>query len=165
MEDVNRSSVRRDTGHTHKHTTRTTPHNTTQEQHHKRPHEEPPPALDNDRRWRGDGAHYLVHPGGWPHREMVVWVGAVCIPRKLPIGSQSHSRISSVCVCARVPFVYTPSVNGSSVNQLGAAGSLEGGNGLWMGDVNRRSVNRSSVNRLGATDRLDSGYAVNGRCE
>ena len=26
-------------------------------------------------------------------------------PRELPLGSQSHSRISSSCVCARVPFV------------------------------------------------------------
>jgi len=25
--------------------------------------------------------------------------------RELPLGSQSHSRISSLCVCARVPFV------------------------------------------------------------
>jgi len=31
--------------------------------------------------------------------------------RELPLGSQSHSRISSLCVCARVPFVYKPSVN------------------------------------------------------
>jgi len=29
-----------------------------------------------------------------------------------PLGSQSHSRISSLCVCARVPFVYKPSVPG-----------------------------------------------------
>jgi len=41
---------------THAHTTRTTPHNTRQEQHHKRPHKEPPQSLNNDRRWRGDGA-------------------------------------------------------------------------------------------------------------
>jgi len=34
-------------------------HTTRQEQHHKRPHEEPsPPALNNDRRWRGDGAYH-----------------------------------------------------------------------------------------------------------
>jgi len=31
--------------------------------------------------------------------------------RELPLGSQSHSRISSLCVCARVTFVYKPSVN------------------------------------------------------
>jgi len=30
--------------------------NTRQEQHHKRSQEEPPPSLDNDQRWRGDGA-------------------------------------------------------------------------------------------------------------
>jgi len=30
----------------------------------------------------------------------------VCVySRELPLGSQSHSRISSLCVCARVPFV------------------------------------------------------------
>jgi len=28
----------------------------------------------------------------------------------IPLGSQSHSRISSLCVCARVPFVYEPSM-------------------------------------------------------
>jgi len=31
--------------------------------------------------------------------------------RDLLLGSQSHSRISSLCGCARVPFVYKPSVN------------------------------------------------------
>jgi len=33
--------------------------------------------------------------------------------RELPLGvqSHSHSRISSLCVCARVPFVYKPCVN------------------------------------------------------
>jgi len=40
--------------------------NTRHEQHHKRPHEEPPPSLNNDRRWRSDGAYTLPHPGGWP---------------------------------------------------------------------------------------------------
>ena len=30
------------------------------------------------------------------------------ISRGLPVGSQSHSRISSLCVCARAPFVYIP---------------------------------------------------------
>jgi len=35
--------VRRETGLTHKHATRTTQHRTRHEQHHKRPHEEPPP--------------------------------------------------------------------------------------------------------------------------
>jgi len=30
---------------------------------------------------------------------------------ELPFGSQSHSRISSLCVCARVPFAYKPSLN------------------------------------------------------
>ena len=30
--------------------------------------------------------------------------------RELPLGSQRHSRISSLCVCARAPFVYKPSV-------------------------------------------------------
>jgi len=34
--------------------------------HHKRPYEEPPRSLNNDRRWRGDGAYHLPHPGGWP---------------------------------------------------------------------------------------------------
>jgi len=29
---------------------------------------------------------------------------------ELPLGSQSHSRISSLCVCARVPCVYEPFV-------------------------------------------------------
>jgi len=33
-------------------------------------------------------------------------------------GSQSHSRISSLFVCARVPFVYEPSVNVAGVNGL-----------------------------------------------
>jgi len=32
--------------------------------------------------------------------------GSACV-----VGSQSHSRISSLCVCARVPSVYEPSVN------------------------------------------------------
>jgi len=40
--------------------------NTRHEQHHKRPHEEPHPSLNSDRRWRGDGAFHLPHPGGWP---------------------------------------------------------------------------------------------------
>ena len=31
-------------------------------------------------------------------------------PRELPLGSQSHSRIISLCMCARVLFVYKPSV-------------------------------------------------------
>jgi len=35
--------VRRETSHTHTHTTGTRPHNTRQEHHHKRPHEEPTP--------------------------------------------------------------------------------------------------------------------------
>jgi len=34
--------------------------------------------------------------------------------RELPLGSQSHSRISSLCVCARVPFVYEPSGKANS---------------------------------------------------
>ena len=34
-------------------------------------------------------------------------------PTELPFGAQSHIRISYLCVCARVPFVYEPSVNGS----------------------------------------------------
>ena len=35
--------------------------NTRQEQHHKRPHEGPPLSLNNDRRWRDDGAYHLPH--------------------------------------------------------------------------------------------------------
>ena len=31
--------------------------------------------------------------------------------RELSLGSQSHSRINSLCVCVRVPFEYEPSVN------------------------------------------------------
>jgi len=31
-------------------------------------------------------------------------------PRELPLGSQSHSRTSSLCVRARVLFVYKPYV-------------------------------------------------------
>jgi len=43
--------ARRETGHAHNQTTRTTaPHDTRQEQHQKRPHEEPPPLLNNYRR-------------------------------------------------------------------------------------------------------------------
>jgi len=38
--------------------------------------------------------------------------------RELPFGSQSHSRISFLCVCARVPFVYKPSVNSSIASSL-----------------------------------------------
>ena len=48
-------SVRRESGHT------LTQHRRRQEQHHKRLHKEaPPPALQNDRRWRGDGACCLM---------------------------------------------------------------------------------------------------------
>jgi len=40
-------------------------------------------------------------------------VDRVCVSeiysRELPLGSHRHSRISSLCVCARVPFVYKPS--------------------------------------------------------
>ena len=83
-----RGSVRRETGHTHKHTTRTTPHNkrhdqvthkhTTRTTPHNKRHDknnttndhtkDHPPALNNDRRWSGDGAYHLPHPGGWPRR-------------------------------------------------------------------------------------------------
>jgi len=38
------------------------------------------------------------------------WLCCEC-PRELPLGSKSHSRISSLCVCARVLFVYESSVN------------------------------------------------------
>ena len=34
--------------------------NTRHEQHHTRPNEEPPPSLNNDRRWRCDGAYHLT---------------------------------------------------------------------------------------------------------
>ena len=40
--------------------------NTPHEQHYKRPHPGPPPSLNSDRRWRGDSAYHLPHPGGWP---------------------------------------------------------------------------------------------------
>jgi len=53
---------------TTQHTTRTTPqqHNTRHDKnnttnYHMKNH---PPALNNDRRWRGDDAYYLTHPGG-----------------------------------------------------------------------------------------------------
>ena len=55
---VYRPHVRRETGHTHKHTTRTTQHMTRQNNttnDHTKNH---PPALNNDRRWRGDGAYH-----------------------------------------------------------------------------------------------------------
>jgi len=53
--------VRKETGHTHKHTTPTPPHNTRHDKNnttddHTKNH---PPALHNDRRWRGDGAYHL----------------------------------------------------------------------------------------------------------
>jgi len=35
----------------------------------------------------------------------------VYLSRELRLGSQSHSWISFLCVCARVPFVYEPSMN------------------------------------------------------
>jgi len=31
-----------------------------------------PPSLNNNRRWRGDGAYHLPRPGGWPRRSK--WV-------------------------------------------------------------------------------------------
>jgi len=34
-----------------------------------------------------------------------------CEEREPPVSYQRHFRISSLCVCARVPFVYEPSVN------------------------------------------------------
>jgi len=54
--------VRRETGHTHKHMAQqpTTTHdknNTTN--NHTKNH---PTSLNNDRRWRGDGAYHLPHP-------------------------------------------------------------------------------------------------------
>jgi len=42
----------KETGHTHKHTTRTAAYN-------KRPREGTPPSLNNDRRWRDDGAYRM----------------------------------------------------------------------------------------------------------
>ena len=50
--------VKEKRGHTHKHTTRTTPQMTTRRD----------TPFNNDRRWRGDGAYHPPHPGGWPRR-------------------------------------------------------------------------------------------------
>ena len=56
--------------------------------------------------------------GGGPARKAAV--GSRCrlppqapwiYPRELPLGSQSYSRKSSLCMCARVLFVYLLSVN------------------------------------------------------
>ena len=56
---------KRNRSHTHKHTTRTTPHNTRHDKNSTtNDHTNPPPALNNDRRWRADGAYHLTHPGG-----------------------------------------------------------------------------------------------------
>ena len=49
--------VRRSTGHTHKHTTRT------KKKHNTRRTTPPPPSPHNDRRWRGDGAAPPPPPG------------------------------------------------------------------------------------------------------
>jgi len=67
-----RPCKKRNRSHTQPHNkNNTTHHMTRQEQHHKRPHEEPPtPALNNDRRWRGDGAYHLPHPGGWKNQTL-----------------------------------------------------------------------------------------------
>jgi len=47
-----------------------------------------------------------VARSGWP-KHINIYKGA-----PLPLlCAQSHSRISSLCVCARVPFVYKSSVN------------------------------------------------------
>jgi len=49
-----------------------------------------------------------------------------CIQGSSLLGSQSHSRISSLCVCARVPFVYTPSVNATTLIPRCATVALRG---------------------------------------
>jgi len=64
-----KQGVKKTTGHTHTHT------HTDREQHPRHrhthahdknntPNEHLPQALINDRRWRGDGAYHLPHPGG-----------------------------------------------------------------------------------------------------
>jgi len=117
-------SVRRETGHTHTHAR--------QEQHPKRPREEPPPSL-NDRRWRGEGAYHLPHPGGWPRRTARLWIVFLWVHlRSVVRRVHSHhfppqhvqidrvikvvheKSVTSYCSSvnsARELFVYTPFVN------------------------------------------------------
>jgi len=60
----------------------TTRHTTRQEQHHKRLHEEPLPALNNDRRWRGDGAYHLEKASGdeWFRSKQHPLYRDTCVP-------------------------------------------------------------------------------------
>jgi len=76
--------VRRETGHTHKHTPRTAHDTTRQEQHHKRPHEEPLPPRTYQ---RSKVARRRCVPPPTPNRRCEHWWSVVV-----------DARLSALCV-------------------------------------------------------------------